>query len=75
MNCELEWLCYQLWTKLGSAPPKFVFGLPDTVFFRYGRPEQWFFTNKEGYILKKNKFNVNFKAIHHAYMKKIQAVD
>ena len=59
INSEMEWLFYNLWTKVGQAPPKFSFSIPETVFYRHGRPESWYFTNKEGIILKKNKFNVN----------------
>lgn len=58
-SCEMEWLFYNLWTKTGTTLPKFMFSVPDTIFFRNEIPETWYFTSKEGYILKKNKFNVN----------------
>lgn len=65
VGCEMEWLYYNLWLKVGPTPPKFNFSIPETVFYRNNsRPETWYFTNKEGYILKKNKFNVNQKVIH-----------
>ncbi|CDW91604.1 UNKNOWN [Stylonychia lemnae] len=75
INSELEWLFYNLWTKVGPSPPKFSFSVPETVFYRHGRPESWYFTNKEGIILKKNKFNVNQKMIHQKFTKKISPQD
>jgi hypothetical protein len=64
VGSEIEWLFYHLWTKTGSSAPKFMFSIPDTVFYWNNKPEAWFFTSKDGYILKKNKFNVNQKVIH-----------
>lgn len=65
VSSEMEWLFYTLWLKAsGSSPPKFSFAIPDTVFYRNGRAESWYFTSKEGYIMKKNKLNVNQKVIH-----------
>ncbi len=75
VGSEMEWLFYHLWLKLGSSPPKFSFSIAETVFYRHGIPDAWYFTNKEGFILKKNKFNVNLKIIHQQYTKKLQASD
>jgi len=35
-------------------------------------PECWYFTSKDGYILKKNRFNVSTKEIHKAFTKKME---
>lgn len=56
---ELEWLIYSLWTKHTATNPVFEFSIPDTVVLRDGKPSAWYFTSKEGYILKKNYQNVN----------------
>jgi hypothetical protein len=70
---ELEWLFYHLWLKTGPSPPQFIFTLPDTVFYKYqltstgpadlSTPDSWYFTSKDGYILKKNRFNLSTKEI------------
>ena len=51
---ELEWLCYQLWSKNTARAPTFSFQLADTIIMRQGVPQTWYFSSKEGYILKKN---------------------
>ena len=83
---ELEWLFYNLWLKTGQAPPHFIFTVADTVFYRQTTthgipatdiniPECWYFTSKDGYILKKNRFNVSTKEIHKAFTKKMETHD
>ena len=79
---ELEWLLYHLWLKTGPAPPQFIFTIADTVFYRkasstsdVGIPECWYFSSKDGYILKKNRFNVSTKEIHKAFTKKLESHD
>ena len=64
LGSELEWLFYQLWLKTTAAPPRFMFSIPDTMFYRNDKPDTWYFTSKEGHILKKNKMNVNIKTFH-----------
>ena len=54
LETELEWLCYQLWSKNTARAPTFSFNIADTVIFRHGNPQTWYFSSKEGYILKKN---------------------
>jgi hypothetical protein len=81
---ELEWLYYNLWLKAGPAPPLFIFSIAETVFYRPSStaasvgsadvciPESWYFTSKDGYILKKNRFNVSTKEIIKSYTKKME---
>lgn len=83
---ELEWLFYNLWLKTGPSPPQFVFSLADTVFYRQSAqnsasqmipedisvPECWYFTSKDGYILKKNRYNVSTKEIQKTFTKKME---
>ena len=35
-------------------------------------PECWYFTSKDGYILKKNRYNVSTKEIHKTFTKKME---
>lgn len=85
-QCELEWLYYHLWLKTGPSPPQFIFTLPETVFYRQTQgsnfsnpdmnaPENWYFTSKDGYILKKNRFNVGAKEIQKSFTKKMEFHD
>ena len=54
LESELEWLCYQLWTKTTARAPIFSFDIADTIILRQGTPQTWYFSTKEGHILKKN---------------------
>jgi hypothetical protein len=88
-SSELEWLLYHLWIKTGPAPPQFIFTLADTVFYRISNqnnsntlmpqdiavPEFWYFTSKDGYILKKNRYNLQTKEIHKEFTRKIEVHD
>jgi hypothetical protein len=38
-------------------------------------PECWYFTSKDGYILKKNRYNVSTKEIHRTFTKKMETHD
>lgn len=83
---ELEWLYYHLWLKTGPAAPQFIFSLPETVFYRFTEgsnfsspdqnlPDSWYFTSKDGYVLKKNRMNVTAKEIQKAFTKKMEFHD
>jgi hypothetical protein len=88
-SSELEWLLYHLWLKTGPAPPQFIFTLADTVFYRMSSlsgsnplmpqdipvPECWYFTSKDGYILKKNRYNVSTKEIQKEFTRRIEVHD
>ena len=67
---ELEWLIYQLWTKNTSRSPVFSFKIADSVICREGVPHTWYFSSKEGYILKKNSHNVRLQKIHKTFLKR-----
>lgn len=54
LETELEWLIYQLWSKNTARAPVFSFKLAETVILRQGNPQTWYFSSKEGYILRKN---------------------
>ena len=51
---ELEWLLYQLWTKKTARATTFTFLIPDTIILKQDQSPIWYFTNKEGYLLRKN---------------------
>ena len=66
---EIEWLYSTLWYKPPSfRQPKFPFKLPDTVIVRDGRVKHWFFTSKDGLLLKKNKENLEFIKVHERFI-------
>ena len=64
--CELEWLFFHLWSK----PTVFNFKIPDTLILKTRLVkgvnnedkatllDNWFFSANQGYILKKNRYNV-----------------
>ena len=84
---ELEWLYFHLWLKAGQSPPQFIFTLAEAVFYRQQNsqntsitgdvniPENWYFTSKDGYILKKNRLNVSTAEIQKAFTKRMEIHD
>ena len=38
-------------------------------------PECWYFTSKDGYILKKNRYNVSTKEIQKEFTRKVEVHD
>ena len=72
---ELEWLLYALWTKKTPTPTQFSFQLPDTVVLRDGKPHTWYFTSREGFILKKNYLNVTVEKVIKAFKSESDAFD
>ena len=66
----MEWLCYQLWSKTTASAPVFSFSIADTIILREGLPQTWYFSTKEGYILKKNYQNVRLPKINKSFCKK-----
>jgi hypothetical protein len=80
---ELEWLYYNLWLKTGQAPPHFIFTVAETVFFRETNagngdvkiPESWYFTSKDGFILKKNRLNVSTSEVQKQFTKRMEIYD
>ena len=67
---ELEWLLYQLWSKNTAKSPVFSFKLADTIILRQGCPHIWYFSSKEGQILRKNSANVTLGKINRQLMLK-----
>ena len=50
---ETEWLLHYLWHKEAGKPEiKYNFKIPDTVIYKIGRPYNWYFTSKDGSIMK-----------------------
>ena len=70
LETELEWLVYQLWSKNTARAPIFSFNLAETVILRQGCPQTWYFSSKEGYILRKNTSNVRLTKINKRFMTK-----
>ena len=69
MSCdsEIEWLIVQLWEKSSA----FKFKIPDTVIMKNGEISNWYFTAARGYILKKNRINLNGMNIHRRFLKNL----
>ena len=70
LETELEWLIYQLWSKNTAHFPKFSFRIAETVILREGSPQNWYFSSKEGYILRKNSANVKMAKINKRFLQK-----
>ena len=45
--------------------------LPDTVIFKYERPSVWYFTSKNGEILRKSKKNLNVQTIEDSFLRNV----
>ena len=69
---EMEWLLFHLWIK----PSSFRFKVAETVVLRpshQGFIHNWYFTAKEGHILKKNRCNLTPQAVVHKFANKLKA--
>ena len=44
--------------------------LPDTIIFRNGGPSNWYFSNKESIIMKKNQSNLTIDEIEKTFIRK-----
>ena len=70
-SSEHEWLLHYLWSKEAGKPIiKYNFKIPDTVIYKIGRPHSWYFTSKEGTIMKKNKAKLTNESVYEAFTKK-----
>ncbi len=49
------------------------FMLPDTIIYRYQQPIFWFFSTKQGYIMRKAKSKLNNEKIKESFLKKMGA--
>ena len=74
-DTELEWLLYALWTKKAAQPTSFSFHLPDTVILKDGKPQTWYFSSRDGVILKKNFYNVTSEKIQKAFKPELDSFD
>ena len=69
---EMEWLLFHLW----AQPGVFRFKIADTVILRptlNGIIHNWYFTAKEGHILKKNRSNLTARNIISKFANKLKA--
>lgn len=56
-----------LWTKPQDDTISFNFRLPNTIIFRDRKPTYWFFSNKQGVILKKKIQSLNTELLIQAF--------
>ena len=63
-------LYHYLWAKdpLFNSGPYIL--LPDTIIYKYGNPTFWYFTSKDGTLMRKSKKNVNNKQIEKIFLRK-----
>ncbi|CAI2386263.1 unnamed protein product [Moneuplotes crassus] len=71
---EMEWLLHNLWHKEAGKPViKYNFKIPDTVIYKICRPYAWYFTSKEGFILKKTNTKLTHEHVHETFSKKLMS--
>lgn len=71
ISSEMEWLLYYLWHKESGKPVvKYNFKIPDTVIYKIGRPYAWYFTSKDGTIMKKTKAKLTNESVFESFTKK-----
>ena len=58
-----------LWMKTSEQRP-FSFNIPDTVLYLNDKAICWIFTNKEGFVKKKNTEKLNNEEIYKEFLKK-----
>ena len=74
ISSEMEWLLHYLWHKEAGKPViKYNFKIPDTVIYKIGRPYIWYFTSKEGYIMKKTKTKLTHECVYNTFIKKLNS--
>ncbi|CAI2385909.1 unnamed protein product [Moneuplotes crassus] len=72
ISSEMEWLLHYLWHKeVGKPVIKYNFKIPDTVIYKICRPYAWYFTSKEGFILKKTKAKLTHEYVYDTFTKKL----
>ena len=60
----VENIFHLLWTKGGHVYKNLTqINLPDTIIFKFEQPQFWYFTSKNGEILKKSKKSLNIQTI------------
>ena len=62
-------LYHYLWAKDSLFNSVSYILLPDTIIYKFGDPTFWYFTSKDGTILRKSKKNVNNKEIEKSFLK------
>ena len=66
---ETEWLLLNLWKDIGLGSLPFI--IPDTIIYKYGKPQSWYFTAKNGLLKRKIKRNITYENIREClYTKK-----
>ena len=67
----VENVFHLLWTKEIMEKADVPLYLPDTVIFKYKQPTCWYFTSKNGKILKKTKRKLTIQTIEEQFLKNI----
>jgi len=67
----VESLYHFLWlTDDMKGKQPFNFSIPDTLIYKYQQPIFWFFSSRDGYILKKETNKLNNQKIKEAFLSK-----
>ena len=71
----IENLYHYLWAKdaLFNSGPHIL--LADTVIYKYGKPTFWYFTGRDGTVMRKSKKNVTSQAIEKSFTKSCKKDD
>lgn len=70
-----EWLFYHLWKTEPIEATNCNLRVPDTIFHKWSQPHLWYFTSKNGRILKKSKEKMNINCIQETICKNQQSGD
>ena len=67
----LENLYHLLWMKDTMFHKKAKIPLPHTVIYKFEQPAHWYFTSKQGELMKRHGDNLGVKDIERAFLKKV----
>ena len=70
LSLSTEWLYFHLWKKnpVNNRSCQSIL-IPDTIIYRWAQPYFWYFTTKDGQILRKTKERIPIQSIEEAFSK------
>lgn len=67
----VENLFHLLWTKEVKYKKNVPIYIPDTIIYKYEQPSFWYFTAKNGEIMRKSKKNLSNEKIEESFLQNI----
>ena len=64
-------LYHLLWTKDSMFHKKAKIPIPHTVIYKFEQPAHWYFTNKQGELMKKSGLSMGAAEIEREFLKKV----